>query len=177
MTVSTLHSAAIISDCGRYRYQLSRWWDATESFCAFVMLNPSTADATSDDPTIRRCMSFARQWGFGGIEVVNLFAYRATSPADLLAAQKAGVDIVGPENHDRIVRVLEAIGEEVVAWGANVDRLGGIPDEFPDDGYPVMCLGTTKDGHPRHPLYVKGDTLLTEWIPKRQTAPPGTRIA
>src|SRR5262249_14212908 len=91
--------AAVISDCGRYRYSLTRrWGDAAEPRALFVMLNPSTADAEQDDPTIRRCIGFAKAWGMGSLEVVNLYALRATDPAALLSAP----DPIGPKNDTMI---------------------------------------------------------------------------
>src|SRR5262249_62207047 len=81
MTVATLRCAAGFSRCGRYRYWLTRTWDAARPAVCWLMLNPSTADAARDDPTIRRCIGLARRWGHGGIVVVNLFAWRAPDPA------------------------------------------------------------------------------------------------
>lgn len=85
---------AHLSACGAYRYALRRTWDPARPAALFVGLNPSTADAERDDPTTRRCVRFARDWGFGGLLVGNLFAYRATRPRDLRAAAEP----VGPEN-------------------------------------------------------------------------------
>lgn len=147
---------ATISPCGKYRYRLSRrWGDGPE--VAFVMLNPSTADASIDDPTIRKCMGFAQRWGMNGIHVVNLFAVRATKPADMMNA----VDPVGPENMDHVARLCEAAaqsgGQAVCAWGTKgafreqdkkvMKILHGLAIE-------PLALKITKDGHPQHPLYV-----------------------
>jgi hypothetical protein len=119
---------------------------------AFIGLNPSTADESRDDPTIRRCIGFARRWGFARLEVLNLFAFRATKPTALLSAD----DPVGPENDLAIAGVLRSADLVVCAWGAfpssaraaDVLRLIAAP----------QCLGTTKNGSPRHPLYVRSGT-------------------
>ncbi|MGH3977119.1 MAG: DUF1643 domain-containing protein, partial [Pseudonocardiaceae bacterium] len=121
-------SDAVLSGCGRYRYQLTRTWDPGQQRATFIMLNPSTADAADDDPTIRRCTSYARSWGLGGLMVVNLYAYRATDPADLWKVD----DPVGPDNDDHLRAVLAAatdVGAPVVAaWGANarLDRVAEV---------------------------------------------------
>jgi hypothetical protein len=153
---------AIISDCQRYRYQLTRSWDGTASL-PFVMLNPSTADASNDDPTIRRCMSFAKREGAGGIVVANLFAFRATSPSDM----KAAADPFGPDNELTLrclARAAVASSKLIVcAWGTHGDEFGTnllAMAIFQQEGAQLVCLGKTKDGHPRHPLYVKGDQPL-----------------
>ena len=154
--------AADISPCGLYRYFLSRYWGPGEML-PFVMLNPSTADAEIDDPTIRRCMSFARRERFGGIAVVNLYGLRASDPKQL---RDVG-DPFGP-NNECALRQLADVAQElalpvVCAWGAG----GAIHDActltvemFQQNGARLVCLGKTKDGHPRHPLYVRADQQL-----------------
>lgn len=151
--------AARISDCGLYRYGLVRRW-SDEPALRFVMLNPSTADAKLDDPTIRRCIGFAKREGYGALIVLNLYAYRATDPKALLSCG----DPVGPGNDNMLrahLRSSVGVGRPVIAaWGANAkaDRVGQVLDLCP--GVDWRCLGTTKDGHPRHPLYVRGDQAL-----------------
>src|SRR4051812_26865304 len=110
-----LEQNAVISACGRYRYLLTRQVGPGPRAATFIMLNPSTADATKDDPTIRRCIGFARQWGCGRLSVLNLFAFRATDPA----AMKRADDPVGPENKDWFERILTDAGEGrvVCGWG------------------------------------------------------------
>jgi hypothetical protein len=158
-TAYALRGDAAISDCGTYRYALTRHWGAEPSL-RFVMLNPSTADAALDDPTIRRCIGFARREGFGGLVVLNLYAYRATDPKALLTC----ADPVGPGNDDMLrahMRSSVGVARPVVAaWGTNarVDRVKQVLDLCPEVDW--RCLGTTKDGHPRHPLYVRGDQPL-----------------
>lgn len=154
--------AARISDCGQYRYWLTRLWAEDDSLL-FVMLNPSTADASVDDPTIRRCMGFARREEFGGVSVVNLYAYRATNPKALLSVD----DAVGPENDSYLRMILmeqTRRGHPVVAaWGANADadRAAEVLNLVP--GVNWRCLGTTKSGAPRHPLYVHGEQPLMRY--------------
>ena len=152
---------ALISPCGRYRYRLTRRWDDLP-LLPFVMLNPSTADEYEDDPTIRRCMGFARREGLGGITVANMYGLRATNPGDLLRAN----DPFGPEN-DRALYELafEAVVNRVpivCAWGARGSRSNHHMRSFWQAGakLKLVCLGKTKDGHPRHPLYVKADQPL-----------------
>ena len=158
-----MYKAAEISPCGDYRYWLLRVWDRSLRTLPIVMLNPSTADASKDDPTIRRCISFAKREGFGGIRVVNLFAYRATSPDDM----KAAADPYGPEGNAVLGEIFMVAGMTdtpvLAAWGANGDHLRRaerIKLSAKHWGARLVCFGTTKDGHPRHPLYVAGDQPL-----------------
>lgn len=131
--------------------------------CCFVMLNPSTADALQDDPTIRRCIAFARGWGYDTLSVRNLFPWRATDPKELVEAERTA-DIFGGGYGGRGEQELLAACTAdmlVVAWGAGVPfgRDAAVLRLFKRhfSGKPLYCLGTTKNGHPRHPLYVKGD--------------------
>lgn len=122
-----------------------------DSTCLFIMLNPSTADEVKDDPTIRRCIGFANAWGYGILEICNLFAWRATRPNDLKAAE----DPVGPEN-DRYI--LEAAGRAekiVAAWGNHGQHFGrSVEARALLRGHNIECLGVTQLGEPKHPLYV-----------------------
>ena len=146
---------AILSDCGLYRYRLTRRW-ADGPTCGFIMLNPSTADASQDDPTIRRCIGFARRENCGALIVVNLFAYRATKPIALLDAS----DPVGPHaDHHLLDAIAEVDGPLIAAWGS-WNRGTRAADVKAMIGRHCVCLGKTNDGHPRHPLYVKGDAPL-----------------
>ncbi len=111
--------SAIISECGEYRYSLSRIWDESLPAIAFLMLNPSTADGSQDDPTIRRCISYAKQWGYGVLHVVNLFAYRATDPQDLLEV----LDPIGPENFYHISKTTASCQCIIFAWGNNANHV------------------------------------------------------
>src|SRR6185312_13493321 len=155
-----VESAAEISPCGRYRYWLRRRWSGGP-LLGWVMLNPSTADDVEDDATIRRCIGFAHREKFGGIVVRNLFALRATDPRELLVAD----DPVGPRN---TYHLSKCVGEPVTvaAWG--VDR--ALKLAAPSlrtvryaAGESLMCLGVTKDGSPKHPLHLRGDTPLEPW--------------
>jgi hypothetical protein len=155
---------AVLSTCGFYRYQLRRTWSTARPPAVFIMLNPSTADASQDDPTIRRCIGFARAWGYGGIVVVNLFAWRATDPSQLLLAPGA----VGPDNDYYIRQALEQAGIVVAAWGSHsfaTSRIPAVHQLVLESGNRMLCLGTTKEGHPRHPLYVPAATPATTYRP------------
>lgn len=161
---------AVISDDGLYRYKLMREWDDAKPRVTFVMLNPSTADAKIDDPTIRRCLGFARRWDMGSLCVLNLFAYRATDPGRLsVLFRDEGVDPVGPENNDYILRTYAsaAKGDRLIfAWGSSAsgpkvfERAAYVLHAADLWGLTPYCLGKTTVGHPRHPLYVKGDKEL-----------------
>jgi len=161
-------NTATISPCGLYRYRLTRLIDKSFSrSIAFVMLNPSTADAANDDPTIRRCIGFARRFGAGRLIVVNAYAWRDVSPAAMFAAQKAGRNIVGEETsfNDAAIQAAAYESELVIAaWGAHCTKhraadVAAIVKRI----RPLWCLGRSKDGAPRHPLYLKADTALEEW--------------
>lgn len=156
--------SAIISECGTYRYLLTRPSEVQHpdrSTALFIMLNPSTADASLDDPTIRRCRGFARTWGCAGITVVNLYALRATDPAAL----RGHPDPVGPDCDMHLRALAREYGEAVCAWGANAmpGRVDQVVRIFREAGARLWCLGTTKAGAPRHPLYVRGDQPLIAW--------------
>jgi hypothetical protein len=146
---------AVLSPCRHYRYQLTRTWDEALPAVAFIGLNPSTADAELDDPTVRRCIGFAREWGFGKLILVNLFALRSTDPTKLYTAAAP----VGPEN-DRWLRLAARNAETLVAaWGVHGDlngRANQVRALLPN----LMCLGRTRAGHPRHPLYLAKATTL-----------------
>lgn len=155
--------SAVMSQCGQYRYILSRDLSVDLAFgkAVFVMLNPSTADATEDDPTIRRCIGFAKQWGCSGLIVANLYALRSTDPKQLWKHS----DPVGPKN-DGILRALAQQPAAIVcAWGANAkqDRVKTFYDFMVADGADLLCLGTTISGAPRHPLYLRRDAELIPW--------------
>ncbi len=148
---------------GRYRYWLGRCWDQALPAVGFVMLNPSTADATVNDPTIRRCLGFAQQWGFGSLVVTNLFAYRATRPVDLWAAS----DPVGEKTDRHLVQMAQQVDQIVVAWGnhgGRGDRAQQVSHLLNPTGTRVLyCLGLTRCQQPRHPLYLPQTTRLVPW--------------
>lgn len=143
---------AKFSDCGRYRYALWRLWDDSKPYVMVIGLNPSTADETQNDPTITRCISFAKSWGYGGVCVVNLFAFRATVPLDMMNA----ADPVGSENDKWLTDLAKAAGIIVAAWGndgAYLDRSAAVKAMFSN----LHCIKLNKSGEPAHPLYLKGD--------------------
>jgi hypothetical protein len=166
---------AQFSPCGRYRYAL--WRDVSDralklgevpgvGTVLFVMLNPSTADAVDDDPTIRRCIGFARRWGYEKLTVANLFALRATNPRELLTAQEP----IGPDNDLWLMRLYEKANLTITAWGAHnmaSDRAEQVARKvFRRMPYKRLAtLGTTKEGHPRHPLYLRHDIEPQDWKP------------
>lgn len=158
-----MNRSAKISSCGLYRYRLDRWW-ADGARAVFIMLNPSTADAEIDDPTIRRCIGFARAWRAPGLTVVNLFAFRATDPEALRGAAAP----IGPENDETIAAVAyEAADKRVVAaWGTH-SFIGGRGYQarkiVKASGSMLCCLGRTKEGNPRHPLYVPAAQQLVQY--------------
>ncbi len=145
----TTIKGAIISECTTYRYQLWRLWDKTKPLVMFIMLNPSTADADKDDPTIRRCINYAKAWGYGGLYVGNLFAYRATVPKDLFKAKEP----IGEDNHKHLKEMYDKCDKVVGAWGNNQARPERIFNNFDNLYYLALC----KDGTPKHPLYLKKD--------------------
>lgn len=163
---------AVLSDCGRYRFRLWRRWGPGPRV-VWIMLNPSTADAKIDDPTIRRCMGFARDWGMGGIDVVNLYPWRAADPKDLVRAAER-FDVLCPldRNHHLRAAIIEANTAPVAAWGAHPLAARAVPGLLElfasrDVGGTLaprlVCLGTTKGGAPRHPLYVPATAQLRTW--------------
>ncbi len=167
--MTRLHRSASFDRSRRYRYRLRRTWDAAGSRIAFVMLNPSAADGERDDPTIRRCIDFARRWGYGALDVVNLFGWRAHRPASLRRVH----DPVGPGNDRALRETMRAADATLLAWGnhgalhgrdravrALLRRLGL---------QKLSCLGLTAAGQPRHPLYVRADTRPRPFPLRRPT--------
>lgn len=153
MTTITTTKTAVISECGKFRYRLGRRWSEGPTLL-YVMLNPSTANADEDDATIRRCIGFAQRGGFGALEVVNLYAYRATKPADMRAA----ADPIGPENDRHIVEhCTDWDGQSAVccAWGGNArmdsPRVRQVLKMLADSGNTPMALAINLDGTPAHP--------------------------
>lgn len=146
-------SNAVFSADRRYRYQLWRRWAEGGEYCCFIGLNPSTADENTDDPTIRRCIGFAKAWGYNALCMLNLFAFRATDP-DIM---KSEPEPVGEENDATLKRFTTGAGIVIAAWGVHGthrERAGEVVAKFPN----LHCLGTTKDGQPRHPLYLPKTT-------------------
>lgn len=146
-----------------YRYSLWREWNPNAPCLGFIMLNPSTADKTTNDPTIRRCIGFAKTWGYGSLEVVNLFAYCTKSPQDLRRA----VEPIGIENERYLLQAGQRAKTMILAWG-NWGKLQNRSQEvlnlLSGEGE-LYCLGCTQSGQPRHPLYVKGNTHFNRYFP------------
>lgn len=168
MSVVYSDKGAEISPCGLYRYSLYRLWNDRPFKVALpvVMLNPSTANASLDDPTIRRCVEFARREGMFGVTICNLFAFRSKSPNDLLTA----ADPYGPKNESTLKWLLNnssLFGDSIVcAWGADplaIHAGADFVDMAAEYKVKLVCLGKTKAGHPRHPLYVRGDQPLESY--------------
>lgn len=157
--------SAELSPCGTFRYRLQRTWNPDAPLIVFLMLNPSTADATSDDATLRACLSRALAGGFGRLTVLNLFALRATDPARLQQA----ADPVGPGNEAALrdgLSDLKADDRLICAWG-NGGRLQGrgaaVVRQLRERGLALHHLGLTASGEPRHPLYVAQAQPLLPW--------------
>lgn len=154
---------ATISEDGVYRYTLERVWDDAKPRVAWVGLNPSKADHRIDDPSCRRMMDFGDRWGFGSICIMNLFAFRATDPVDLEASI---CDVVGPENDKHLSTLGQRCSIVMVAWGTHelaATRIPAVWAILKQIKSPKCCLGVTKNGSPRHPLYVRGDTKVLQW--------------
>ncbi len=149
-------SSAEFSECEKYRYALWRWWEyegeRETGYCMFICLNPSTADAQKDDPTIRRCIRFAQAFGYAGLCMANLFAYRSSDPR-LMRLQE---DPVGPDNDEWIVKLAKDAGIVIMAWGPPGSHRGRDKAvmELLEEVVPLHYLRLTKDGYPGHPLYL-----------------------
>jgi hypothetical protein len=143
---------AVLSRCRKYRYALWRIWDDSKPPVMFIGLNPSTADETADDPTLVRCANYAKAWGYGGVCMANLFAYRATRPEDMMACR----DPIGPGNDVWLSKLAKEAGIVVAAWGnggGHLNRSSLIRDRLSGLHYIKM----NKSGEPAHPLYLKAD--------------------
>jgi hypothetical protein len=153
--------AAVLSDCGRYRYSLTRTWGDQQNLCCWIMLNPSTADAELDDPTIRKCIGFSQRWGHGGLVVVNLFAWRSTDPE---ALKRCG-DPIGALNNDAIREAVATSVRVICAWGTHGKLMGRgqrVRGWFPPNT--TEHIGPlSKDGHPKHPLYLPYELATVPW--------------
>ncbi|CAA6827015.1 MAG: Unknown protein [uncultured Sulfurovum sp.] len=149
---------AILSEDREYRYILSRIWDKTKPMVMIIGLNPSTADETEDDPTIGRCISFSKSWGYGGVYMLNLFAFRATEPKDMFKA----LNPVGSENDNFIEIYSKKVDKIICAWGNDgvyKNRSYHIRKKFNN----LFYLKMNQTGEPSHPLYLKSDLLPQKW--------------
>jgi hypothetical protein len=140
---------AIISQDNKYRYQLSRIWDEEKPKILFIMLNPSTADANVDDPTIRRVVNFAKSWGYGGVFVGNLYAFRSTDPKGLTYTDNP----IGQDNIQHIKSLIGLTERVIYGWGNNQKE----PDWLCNLVYTPYCIDISKKGIPKHPLYLKSE--------------------
>ena len=144
-------TSAEFSTCRKYRYALWRIWDESKGLAMFIGLNPSTADEVENDPTVNRCISFAKDWGYGGLCMTNLFAYRETDPHKM----KTQREPVGPDNDKWLTKLAREAAIILAAWGnhgSHLDRSSEVKKLIPN----LHCLGVNKTGEPKHPLYLKG---------------------
>ena len=150
----------ILSEDRVYRYILWRTNPPDDYYAMFIGLNPSTADETADDPTIRRCVGFTKAWGLDSLCMVNLFAYRSTDPNAL----KTAGEIVGPENDKWLWEAAQGAAVIVAAWG-KPGKLAGRDSAVRHllKDFSIKCLGKNGDGSPKHPLYLKASTELTDF--------------
>ncbi|EOW9103982.1 DUF1643 domain-containing protein, partial [Vibrio cholerae] len=153
-----MKNTAELSKCRKHRYALWRTWDSDKPFAMFIGLNPSTADEKNDDPTLRRCINFAKSWGYGGVCMANLFAFRATEPTHM----KAQDDPIGIENNDWLLRLASNAGIVIAAWGNNgshQNRSKEVASLIEDLHY----LKLNKSGEPAHPLYLSAKLAPQKW--------------
>jgi hypothetical protein len=174
-------TGAVISPDSRYRYMLMREWrdsarpssHATEEHgstpVVFIMLNPSTANAEEDDPTIRKCVGFARRWGYEKMIAINLFAYRATFPNELYNAHTVeGIDLLGPQYGDYLDMVFSEPAYVVAAWGNHgslLNRNTIMMQHLRQREIKLWCLGVNRDGSPKHPLMPAYDVRRQRYDP------------
>lgn len=157
---------AVFSRCRRFRYALGRRWSMGVEQIVWIMLNPSKADETNDDATIRRCVSFSRGWGYGGLIVVNLYALCASKPAELLRV----ADPVGPDNDCHVAEVCAGLSSMrrrtvIAAWGSHPLAEARAEHVLSIARGDIVCLGLTATGHPRHPLYVRETQPRVSYMP------------
>jgi len=148
-------NGASFSPCRKWRYDLWRIWDPSLQRVAFIGLNPSTADETANDPTVTRCINYAKTWGYGGMHMLNIFGYRATDPKDMKSVE----DPVGIGNTGVVTAIARECELIICAWGTHGGYRGRGKSMYHmlRSMKDIHCLGTTKDGHPKHPLYLKKD--------------------
>ncbi|WP_373236974.1 DUF1643 domain-containing protein [Cohaesibacter celericrescens] len=158
-TQNGVHSVAVYSSCEIYRYALTRIWDNTTPRLLFIMLNPSTATELKNDPTVERCERRARTLEFGAFRVCNLFAFRATDPRDLKKAK----DPIGPENLAYLLESARWADTIICAWGTHGAYMGmgpAVQTLLRSEKISLHHLGLSKEGHPRHPLYLRNEAAL-----------------
>jgi hypothetical protein len=156
-------SQAVFDDTQEFRYWLARIWDVNRPVVNFIMLNPSTADQYHDDPTVARCLHYARRWGYGTLLVTNIFAKRCTNPKALYTAD----DPIGPSNDNYLLKAASEADLRVVGWGTHGalrDRHAAVLHHLAD--FPLASLGATRDGFPKHPLYLRTNTPVMPYPPR-----------
>ena len=153
--MSIIKKSAVFSPCRKYRYSLTRSWNSAEGYVLFIGLNPSIADEIIDDPTLIRCINFAKDWGYGGLIMVNLFAYMSTHPKDLKKAKLP----IGKNNNKHILKNHQKSQLTIAAWGNDGHFLKRDKEVLEIINNP-MCLNINKSGQPAHPLYQKKDQEL-----------------
>ena len=161
-TKGNAHSIAKYSDCGQYRYALTRVWELETSQVVFVMLNPSTATEVQNDPTVERCERRARTLGLGGFQVINIFAWRSTDPKKMRVAK----DPIGPDNDKTIMKACRWGDQIIAAWGthgSHLNRGSEVEKILRKSNKPIFHLGLSKGGHPKHPLYIAYAQKLEKW--------------
>jgi len=161
-SVGGVESSALYSNCETYRYALTRVWDAARPRLLYIMLNPSKATEAHNDPTIERCERRARALGYGAFRACNLFGLRETNPAAL----KAHAAPVGPDNDVVLLDACLWASDILCAWGVHgehMQRSADIEAMLRATKEPLMTLGLTRQGHPRHPLYVSYATRPAPW--------------
>ncbi len=154
---------AYFSKCRDYRYSLSRIWDDTQPYVVFIGLNPSTADDKDDDQTIKRCIKYAQDWGYGGLYMANLFAYRATKPKDM----KGSWEPIGKDNDFWLLKLSQGADKVIAAWGNDGDfrnRAKQVLELLPD----MYCLKQNKTGHPAHPSRAETDLKPIKMHPYKE---------
>jgi len=160
-----IRKGARFSACGKYRYDLFRIWEPEKPYAMFLMLNPSTADETVNDPTVTRCQRYALSWGYGGLHVCNLFAYRVPYPVEM----KTVADPVGPENDRSILSIAFCAGVVVCGWGNHgsyLSRSQEVLNLLDISGIPYHALAVTGQNEPGHPLYLKKDLKPEPFVRK-----------
>jgi hypothetical protein len=153
-----MKNTAEFSVCRKYRYALWRTWDDSKSYALFICLNPSTADEINNDPTVTRCINFAKSWGYGGICMANLFAFRATEPSKM----KSQLEPIGRDNNQWLIKLAREAGVVVAAWGNDGGYLGRskeVSSLVPN----LHFLKLNKSGEPSHPLYLSAELTPQRW--------------
>tara|TARA_B110000014_G_C19853679_1_gene442297 strand:- start:25 stop:498 length:474 start_codon:yes stop_codon:yes gene_type:complete len=147
-----MNKGAVFSPCRKYRYTLWRIWEDKKPYVMFIGLNPSIADDSIDDPTIRKCINYCKSWGFGGLYMLNLFSYISTNPDKIKDVQ----DPIGKENDSWLLKISKNSSIVIAAWGNHGD-LNQRSDDVLSLIANMHCLKVNKTGHPAHPLYQKSN--------------------